>query len=288
VAVQVALSATGTLTVRNASGSTGVILDVSGYFTPDTTHAGYVPLAAPQRVLDQTIGQGGHADVTVTGLPGAPANPTAVVLNLTAAKPTNSTWLSVVPTPVAGVPAVSNLNLAAGAIRANLVTVPIGTNGQVSIYNRSGAVRTIADVAGYYTAGAGLAYYPLNPTRVLDTRVGTNTALGSTAPIPQATTYTLGLGLTTTTGNGIVTVPASAQAIVFNLTAIQPTASTYLTVYADPAHTSRPLASTLNAPAGAIVPNLVIASLAADRMTGLFNDAGATPVIADLAGYYAP
>ena len=290
VAVQVTLSPTGTMTIRNSAGSVGVIADVSGYFTPDTTHAGYVPLSAPQRVFDQSIGPKGSADVTVTGLTGTPPNAVAVVANLTAAKPTTNTWLSAVPTPALGplpTPTVSSLNMAAGGTRANLVTVPIGADGKVSLYNRTGTTRVVLDVAGYYTSDAGgLAYYPLTPTRVLDTRFGLNTLLGTTSAIAANKPYGTYLNQTTTTADGIITVPPNAQAIVFNLTAVKPTAGVYLTVYPDPATTPRPLASNLNAAAGTIVPNLVISRLPADRVTGIFSNAGSTPVIADLAGYY--
>jgi Tol biopolymer transport system component len=289
VAAQVTLSPSGTLTLRNAAGTVGAIVDVSGYFTAGTTHAGYVPLPTPSRVLDQTITQGGHVDVTVTGLPGAPTNAVAVVANLTAAKPTTTTWLSVVPTPAAGplpVPTVSSLNMAAGATRANLVTVPIGNGGRISVYNRSGSVRTILDIAGFYTTTpGGLAYYPLAPTRVLDTRTGVNTLLGLTRPITSDSTYSFFLGGTITTTVSI-TVPPSAQAIVFNLTAVKPTADAYLTVYPDPGGNPRPLASNLNVGAGSIVPNLVVSRLPTNRVTGIYNSAGSTPVIADLAGYY--
>jgi hypothetical protein len=278
------------LTIRNSTGSVGVIVDLSGYFTPDTAHAGYVPLSAPYRAFDASIAAGADAPVDVASIPGAPANAVAVVANLTAAGPTTNTWLAAVPTPDSGplpVPTVSSLNMTPGTTRANLVTVPIGSGGQISLYNRNGTTRTILDVAGFYTSDAGhLSYYPLAPMRVLDTRVGLNSLLGSTSAIAAGGTYGTYLNQTLTTADGITTVPASAQAIVFNLTAIKPTASTYLTVYPDPANTTRPLASNVNAAAGSIMPNLVISRLPTDRVTGIFNVAGITPVIADLAGYY--
>src|SRR5262249_52213276 len=145
VAVQVSVPTTGAkagfVRIYNKAGTVGVIVDVDGYFTADTTHAGFVPLPQPTRVLDQTIAGPGSQDVTVTGVVGAPANAVAVVLNLTAAGPTAGTYESVVPTPLVGTPAVSNLNLAAGQTRANLVTVPIGTSGQITVFNSAGSVR---------------------------------------------------------------------------------------------------------------------------------------------------
>jgi len=294
VAVQATLSSTGAVTIRNAAGTTGVIVDVSGYFTPDTTHAGYVPLPQPVRALDTTLGAHSSTDVTVTGLTGAPANAVAVVLNLTAATPSANTWLAVTPTPPTPgpTPTVSNLNLAAHTTRANLVTVMIGDAGRVNVFNQFGSTRTIVDVAGFYTSDPGhLAYYPLAPTRVLDTRTATNTWMGSTAPIGAGRTYIFRLGQTITTTTAIITAPANAAAIVLNVTAVAPTAATYLTVYTDPPNTvppnTPPLASNLNATTGTVVPNLVIAGLTTSRLIGIYNSAGNTPVIADLAGYYA-
>jgi len=287
VAAQVTVPASGYIRVRNSSGTTGMIVDVTGYFSAGSGAAGFTSLPAPVRVFDASIGQIGHADITVTGLAGAPANPVAVVLNMTADKPTIATWESVVPTPLSGVPGVSNLNLAAHSTRANMVTVQVGAGGKVTVYNSSGTVRTIVDVIGYYAAGAGgLGYYPLNPTRTLDTRNGTNTPLGSTAPIGQAQTFAMLARGTTTTSSATISVPTGARAVVFNLTAVQPTATCYLTVFSPSG--SRPLASNLNAAAGSIVPNLVVSAVdAATGKVSIYNNAGKTPVIADIAGYYA-
>lgn len=288
VAAQVTVPASGYVRIRNAFGTTGVILDVTGYFTAGTTAAGFVALPQPLRALDASIGQGAHRDVGVTGLAGAPAHPVSVVLNLTASRPSAATYESVVPAPLVGAPTVSNLNLTAGATRANLVTVAVGTDGKISVFNFAGTVRTIVDVVGYYASDPGsLPYYPLSPTRILDTRYGTNTLGGSTAAIGQGLTLDLLARGTTTTTSAIVSVPATAQAVVFGLTAISPTRSTYLTAYASPG--TRPATSSLNAAPGTIVPNLVVSGVGSTSGTvGIFNFAGSTPVIADLAGYYAP
>lgn len=300
VAVQVTVAASGKVRIRNYAGTTGVIVDVSGYFMAGTTGNGYFPLATPERHFDGTITGGTAQAVTVTG-PNAPAGATAVVLNLTGVLPGSSSYESAFPTPVAPTvsgqaggtptpaPAFSNLNLAAGETRANLVTVPIGANGQVSIYNYKGAIHTLVDVQGYYAPGAnGLAYYPLTPTRVLDTRNGTNTSLGAVQPIKAGGVFDLPLFGTTSSTGGSVTMPSSAGVAVFNLTAVAPTSSTYLTAYAKPADSSRPLASNLNPGKGATASNLVISKLGGSTgAVRLFNANGNTPVLADLAGYYA-
>ena len=286
VAVQVSVPPSGMIRIANAAGSVGVIVDVNGYFTPGTGASGFVPLVQPDRVFSGgDIPADSSVDVTVTA--DAPPNATAVVLNLTASKPTAGTFESVVPTPRSGVPTVSNLNLAAGRTRANLVTVPIGTGGQVTVYNSQGVTKTYVDVLGFYSSDAGhLGFYPLNPTRVLDTRHGTNTSGGSTSPIASGTTITVPVRGTITTSSGIVTVPPTAQAVVMNVTAAQPTASTYLTVFASKA--PQPITSNLNAAAGTTVPNLVISALGGNGALSIFNKVGSTPVVADIGGFYAP
>ncbi|MEO6205292.1 MAG: hypothetical protein ABIO67_07925, partial [Mycobacteriales bacterium] len=115
----------------------GMFADM-GWVTPTLPGYRYTPVE-PVRVLDtihgigspvRRLGPGAALDVRVTGQAGIPATATAVVLNLTGVGPTTATDLRAYPTPKAGTaqPLVSNLNLAAGEIRANLVTVPLGEN----------------------------------------------------------------------------------------------------------------------------------------------------------------
>jgi WD40-like Beta Propeller Repeat len=293
VAVQVTASADGYVRIRNQAGSTGVVVDVSGYFAAGSSAASYVPIP-PVRLLDASIGEQSSRDVVVTGQPALPAGfvPTAVVLNLTGDKATRGTYLAALPAPTGAspVPSVSNLNLAAGGTRANLVTVAIGATGKVRVFNAWGTTRTIVDVVGYYGTGGtgGLAYYAIQPTRVLDTRYGTNTVGGSTAPIGAQQVLSVGLHGTLATSSGIAQVPAVARAYVFTLTAVAPTAPTFLTAYGSPGTTPTPNTSTLNLKAGSIVSNLALTATDAGGLIGIANHAGSTPVIIDLDGYYAP
>jgi hypothetical protein len=267
-------------------------VDVSGYFTGNTAANKYSPIT-PVRALDTTLTATGSRDVPVAGyaasIPGL--TPVAVVINLTAANPSTSTWLAAYPTPTIATPPplVSNLNLAAHAIRANLATVPIGAGGAITVFNKFGSTRTAIDIVGFYGTGAtgALAYYPLPPTRIMDTRNATNTILGSTTPSGPGATIQLPLLGTTTTAYGIVTVPATARAFVYTLTGVTPTASTYLTAYGPPTIT-RPGTSTLNLPPQSVVPNLAITGSDATGLTAIYNRFGVIHIVADLAGYYAP
>ena len=88
----------------------------------------------------------------VAGEGSVPDDALAVVMNVTAVDPTGNSYLTVYP---AGdtLPWVSNVNFRAGNNTANLVTVALGTNGEVTVYNFTGSVHVIADVAGYYRKG---------------------------------------------------------------------------------------------------------------------------------------
>jgi hypothetical protein len=227
----------------------------------------------PVRVLDTRWGTGG-----VTGPVGPartvalnlsarlPADTTAVVLNVTGVSPTVSTYVTVFPhgTPR---PNASNLNLVAGDIRSNLVTVAVGAGRTVDLYNNSGNVQLLADLAGYYRPGAGDRYTPLPPTRVLET----------TSPLDPGATRTIPL-------NG--RVPASATSVTLSVTGVRPTASTFVTAW--PTGATRPGASNLNLPAGSTRANMVTVPVGAGRQVSLFNNSGQIDVRVDLIGFYTP
>ena len=136
----------------------------------------------------------------------------------------------------------------------------------------------MADVAGYYLAGTASApgtFTSLAPVRVLDTRVGNGAPVG-----PVAARGTLRLQVAGRAG-----VPSSGvSAVVLNVTVTQPATGGYVTVFPD--GTAQPNASNLNFVAGQTVPNLVVVKLGPNGMADLTNySAGATHLIADLAGY---
>ena len=109
---------------------------------------------APVRILDTRdtgvpIRQSETRTVRATGGAGVPTWATAVAINVTATGATAPTFLTVWPTGIAR-PLASNLNLAAGETVPNLVVVPVGTLGNVSIYNNTGSTHVVVDVVGWY------------------------------------------------------------------------------------------------------------------------------------------
>jgi hypothetical protein len=77
----------------------------------------------------------------------------AVIGNLTGVAPTQGTFLTLYPANL-GLPLASDINVAAGAVLANLVVVQLDTTdsaiGDVRLYNGAGTVNAILDVEGWF------------------------------------------------------------------------------------------------------------------------------------------
>ena len=162
----------------------------------------------------------------------------------------------------------------------NLVVAPVGADGKVDLYNGSGGtVQLVADASGWFagvTTPAVGAFNSLTPTRVLDTRNGTGTSTGAVAAGGTVVLDVEGQGGIPATG---------VAAVVLNVTATQPSASGFITVYGD--GTARPLASNLNFVAGQTVPNLVVAPVGSDGEVDLYNGSGGTvQLVADASGWF--
>jgi hypothetical protein len=249
----------------------------------------YVPLT-PARLLDTRTGEGGNltalaedtfTELQVLGVGGVPyANVTAVVMNVTVTDPTASGYITAWPSGEPR-PLVSNLNFVPGQTVPNLVTVKVGANGRVNLYNSAGFSDLIADVAGYYTTAAprsGGKFTALTPNRLLDTRDGTGTG-GAAGPLGQGQHLDLHVV-------GVGGVPATGvSGVALNVTVDQPTATGYVTVW--PTGEPMPNASTHNYTPGLTVANLVLAKVGAGGSVSIYNNAGQTHVIADVIGYFS-
>ncbi|MDO8392695.1 MAG: hypothetical protein Q7V57_19640 [Actinomycetota bacterium] len=247
----------------------------------------YVPLA-PARILDTRDGTGGNitplgwgatTELDVRGVGGLPrTGVTAVVLNVTAVTPATEGFLTVYPADQPR-PSASNLNFVAGQIVPNLVTVRVGDDGKIAIFNFAGPVDVVADVAGYYTDQpvSGGRFNAVSPTRLLDTRDGTGRG-GNTAPVGPGGSIELQV-------QGAGPVPAGATAVALNVTVDVPTGYSFVTVW--PTGQPLPTASNLNFVPGLTVANMVIAKVGAGGKVSLFNLTGNVHVIADVVGYFA-
>ncbi|WP_404391459.1 nidogen-like domain-containing protein [Humibacillus xanthopallidus] len=285
--VIVPVGSNGKIRLYNASGSTDLLADVSGYVRAGTsTQPGTVASLNPARILDtrtglgapkQPVAAGTSIAVQVTGRGGVPATGvSAVVVNVTATRPTASGHVIAYPDNTTR-PTTSNLNFVAGQTIPNLVIVPVGSNGKIRLYNASGSTDLLADVSGYVRAGTSTqpgTVASLNPARILDTRTG----LGAPKqPVAAGTSIAVQV-----TGRG--GVPATGvSAVVVNVTATRPTASGHVIAYPD--NTTRPTTSNLNFVAGQTIPNLVIVPVGSTGKIRLYNANGSTDLLADVSGY---
>ncbi len=83
---------------------------------------------------------------------------------------------------------------------------------------------------------------------------------------------------------GALGIPDEATAVILNVTALDPSLATFLTVW--PTATTRPLTSNLNpTPGQPPTPNLVTVGLGGGKVS-IFNLTGTVDVLADVMGYY--
>jgi hypothetical protein len=319
--VTVTLGESGSITIYNADGTVNVLADVEGYFEPpsSSTVVGEFHAIAPVRVCDtrstsSTPSCKAHGAlvgtspliVNVTTGAGIPSNgnAAAAVLNITGVAGSALTFLSVFPTTSSGTcafgpsaaPTFSTLNLTAGVVEANRVMVglgpsaPGGNDTSVCVYNAAGTINVILDANGWFggpTAGAGLQYQAIGPSRICDTRTGSGHPCAGETLTPNSH------DVVAVAGVGGIPTSASANpplAIIANLTAIAPTQGTYLSIY--PANlTSTPLVSDISANPGEVLPNLVVVQLdpnagADDGHVDLYNAAGSVNAVIDVEGWF--
>jgi hypothetical protein len=316
-------SGNGWVTIYNSLGSVNVLVDVEGYFLPEpgSDAQGLFHPIAPVRVCDTrtpsptpicsahgALGQEQSMliDFSTTGGGMVPSDGTAaaVVVNLTGVADSTFTYLTLFP-PVNGLcpygpghsPPSSTINLSAGAVQANRVMVALGPgtsggpNDAICVYNAQGSINVVIDANGWYgsstAVAAGYQFQALPPTRICDTRISTTSctegAIGSAVSrlIPVAGDLDI----------PAFTSPTVVVAVVANLTAIAPTATTVEILYpGNLAH--HPTASDLNVNAGEVLPNLAVVEIdtaPADPNDGkvfLYNSAGSVNAVIDIEGWF--
>lgn len=244
----------------------------------DTRPGATAPAGSPKGFVDV----GSSIDVQVTGLGGVPTDDVyAVVLNVTVTATGGRNFVTVYPTGEPR-PTASNLNVTrAGFTAPNLVIVPVGDGGKVSMYvGDSGGAHLVADVLGYYEQTASSAdgrLIGVTPKRVFDTRPE-ESAPGPKGLVPANGTITVKM----TGANGVPA--AGVSAVAFNLTATRAQGAGFVTAY--PGDETLPLASNLNVIGpGATRANSVIVPVAPDGTVKLYTSV-ATHLLADVTGYY--
>ena len=291
--VTVALGAGGRVSLFNSAGSTHLIADVTGWYADSTTTSspgGLLQYLTPRRSFDSRVDwreplpAGYYLELATNFGPEENEHVKAWVVNVTATSPSGSGYLTAWDGYEGSRPATSTLNYAAGQTVSNFAVVPAGRcwscageyygAPMIGVYT-SATTHLIVDMFavfddGWYTGGLRLS--PKTPVRIVDSRNGQG--------VPGA----LGQGVT----GKVVTPPAlldeNTHGLALNVTAIQPTVSTFLTVW--PHGVAQPTVSNLNPARGQIVPNAVITELGADNAFDVYNNGGSTHVAIDVVGTY--
>jgi hypothetical protein len=173
---------------------------------------------------------------------------------------------------------VPNAAVKGDYVDANYNTAEIVVTGSTLYYpirfNHRLAYVKASDVKLIPAALLPANYQPVGPVRVLDTRNGVG---GYSSPVGAGQSISLQVA-------GTSYVPAGASAVVVNVTAVNATKDSYVTVYPD--GQPRPGASNLDFTAGETSPNLVVVPVGQDGKIDFYNYSGSVDLLADLAGYY--
>lgn len=308
----VRLTSGGTLGITwvGAAGSTThAIFDATGYFIPSDPVGGprdgnFSAGFAPYRVLDSRTGQGFSGalrpnvpktfTVPLTGVWNVSE---AVTGNLTVVKPTGAGHITIGPAPVTN-PTTSTLNFPAGDTRANNVVVKLGgtTGAKTLSLSYVGPPNTTAhvvfDVTGAFGPNGTLGYVPLEPSRVVDSRIAKGITTGR---IQAGTSKEAPIENRFPTDPSRNLPPDSSlepllfkHAITGNATFVGPTRPGHLTVLgASPPFP--PTTSTINSPAGDTRANGVIIGPCCGIVAAFWYEApsgGFTHVVFDVYGYF--
>jgi hypothetical protein len=289
---------------NSSGGTTHLLVDITGYYASDPTNAlpgdqTYHPLQNPSSVrlfdtrsnktntnLTATgpVAAGSTFTATIGGVDGIPTTATAVAINLTAV---DQSGTGIIEAYTAGTAEPTDTTLTySGTTTASLdADISLGTgsySGQIDINNiGTASTDVILDIAGYFTTDdTGQVYHTVNPTRLVDTRIGIG---GSTGSIAEQTSYQL-----RDTGQndaGQITTDTNPT-FALMLTVTAPSAGGALIAYPDGG--TKPGTSNVDWVTSQTIANLALVQPGTDGTIDLFNNGGGTiQLVVDCSGYFA-
>jgi len=249
----------------------------------------FIPIA-PCRVADTRNATGPFGGPSIAGhssrdfvIPssacGIPSQAAAYSLNVTVVPHGALGYLTVWPSGQSQ-PLVSTLNSLDGRIKANAAVVPAGSGGAISVFVTD-TTDVVLDINGYFEASSSstLAFYPLTPCRIADTRLP-NAPLGGPYLVG-------GQSRSLPILSSSCQIPSSAQAYSLNFTAVPRGSLGFLSAW--PAGQPWPGVSTLNAPTGTVTANAAIVPAGSNGAIDVMSAPGSdTDVVIDVNGYFAP
>jgi hypothetical protein len=205
-----------------------------------------------------------------------PSSAVAYSLNLTAVPNAALGYLTMWPSGQTQ-PTVSTLN-SDGRVKANAAITPAGTNGGVSVFVTNPS-HVILDINGYFVpagTASALAFYPVTPCRIVDTRNATGPFGGPSLAAASSRDFS--------PQSSNCALPSDAKAYSLNVTAVPKGGLGYLTMW--PSGQTQPLTSTLNSPTGAVTANAAIVPAGSNGDVSVYVS-NASDVIVDVNGYFA-
>lgn len=207
-----------------------------------------------------------------------PSNAQAYALNYTVVPVTHIDFLTTFPCGES-LPLVSTMN-SDGRIKANAAITPAGANGSVCVFSTNDT-HLVIDISGYFVPAStpnSMAFYPVTPCRVVDTR-NSNGPLGGPSMVGNA-------ARTFPVLSSACNLPAGTQAYSMNFTVVPKVGKMgFLTTW--PAGQTQPLVSTLNSQFGPTTANAAIVPSGTNGDINVFVTDD-TDLVIDVNGYFAP
>ena len=231
----------------------------------------------------QLVAAGGTVAVQVTGVGDVPSTGvSAVVVNVAGLNGPQAGYL-IGWAHASARPHTSILNYAPGtAGTSNEVTLQVGTDGKVSLFNGgAGPVQLVADLVGYYADGtpSGGGYGAIDPVRLYDSRSDpSGHFIGPGEGVRGSVTGDLDQNSS---------VPADASAVLINISTLNATRPGYFYGYA--AGVDRPHTSVLAYSAGSsAIANEVVVPVGPGGEVQFDNSpTGSVQLILDIVGYFS-
>ena len=243
----------------------------------------------------------GQQFVTQGGTPGGcsvPVGAAAAEVTITAVGPVGSGFLRAFPTGAQSTTSTF-VSYSTGQSVSNTGTLAlaVGSAANLRIQNFIGASDFVVEIQGYYQEAGGSGYAPVQPCRVVDTRIQPSrptviNETGTFAPGNQRSFQVAGTGQQFAAQGGAASgcgIPAGITAVELSITAVGPSGNGFVRAF--PHGQSAPNATFLSYSAGEGVTNTGTVTLTGGRSgvdLSVLNLGASTNIVIDVFGFYIP
>ena len=268
---------------NSGSGTIDLVADLQGYYTVNGDTYTAVNNGSYEVLKSVAVPAGGTVTMSTSSVSLDSAAAVTLYLNVTHA--TAGGFITAYPDG-SKLPNSSNVNFGTGQTAGNAATVAVGSDGEIDFTNSSsGSVDLSVYVYGGFTSSYGAVYFPVDPTRYLDTRHAIGTFSGD---VTSSGLVAYGAGQLEVNGSGVMKglVPQAATAVAANITVTQPVHSGNLQVGAT---AGAGAALTTYFQYGQTLATSATLRLSHTGVGGLYlnnQSAGTVQLVVDVNGYY--